>query len=681
VLGSVSSMRSTWVWPQELALQTVADPGRAGELFTAKDCPGAVWKLASENACRDLMRSVVLKARKEGSTSISPAVPILVDAAIDAATKEQCSTLLPLELLEIVMDATPTAQCSDLWKIVEARRERLGRPPFVPTDPTSNPLSKVALLRLSNSLLRRLSDVHDAELCGRVLLLLAYAFPLSERSALNITGRFNTDNVTKRAEEEADGPYSEFWKLQDVMVDPTLAIASVTSWQGLVGALTNTLDVIQGGCKRDNHGTSRTAASATRVVKHLTAPSLFELQLRDATFCSQILVQLIIFLAYLSDLPASRVPGPGVRSRLLDDLPELVGRCWKLLSAIGGASQTGIVRQMVSGDDSWVRWKRNGCPAIDERPTMDADSVQRALEAGEAILSSSTAEFEAPLLSPRTDCWMEDGSVPSYVLGLGADPPLERSRRLGKQLLPPLSRSLEELKEALDPESFMYDVESAPHRDSRWAWKAMRLMRRDDPGSFGTIISEAQFVQVIADLAQVPVPQQDLDAIAAAAAKRAEHTEKRRVAASEEEASSAPVRSTEETAPTRKRDREASSAPVRSTEETAPPRKRDREASDDKGAESQAKRVALSEEGKRVDEEHRRRPETDHRRGFGEGGDHRRNDYRRDGRGGGGSNANRASQQHQQPQQQQHGGGNGGRGRGDGHGGNRRVIRVSRPSN
>jgi hypothetical protein len=56
---------------------------------------------------------------------------------------------------------------------------------------------KLVLLRLCNGVLRRLSKSLDSEWCGRVLLFLTAAFPLSERSAVNVKGEINALNVTQ----------------------------------------------------------------------------------------------------------------------------------------------------------------------------------------------------------------------------------------------------------------------------------------------------------------------------------------------------------------------------------------------------------------------------------------------------------------------------------------------------
>jgi len=62
---------------------------------------------------------------------------------------------------------------------------------------------KLILLRTCNELTRRASRAAHPVLCGRVLLLLAAMFPLSERSALNIQGAYNRANVTEWEHGEA----------------------------------------------------------------------------------------------------------------------------------------------------------------------------------------------------------------------------------------------------------------------------------------------------------------------------------------------------------------------------------------------------------------------------------------------------------------------------------------------
>ena len=91
----------------------------------------------------------------------------------------------------------------------------------------------LALLRLSNELLRRLSKTTHMAFAGRIRMFLANAFPLSERSGLNLAGTFNTENETHTdelpagadaAEREAHERYVRFWSLQGFLANPRTAL-------------------------------------------------------------------------------------------------------------------------------------------------------------------------------------------------------------------------------------------------------------------------------------------------------------------------------------------------------------------------------------------------------------------------------------------------------------------------
>jgi len=66
----------------------------------------------------------------------------------------------------------------------------------------SSQLAKYALLRFCNSLLRKLSKSCHTEFCGRVLLFLTALYPISEKSAVNLTGKINQNNTTTFDSEE-----------------------------------------------------------------------------------------------------------------------------------------------------------------------------------------------------------------------------------------------------------------------------------------------------------------------------------------------------------------------------------------------------------------------------------------------------------------------------------------------
>lgn len=46
--------------------------------------------------------------------------------------------------------------------------------------------ARSVLLRVCTTLLKRLSKTNNAEFCGRILIFLAYVFPLSDRSGTSL---------------------------------------------------------------------------------------------------------------------------------------------------------------------------------------------------------------------------------------------------------------------------------------------------------------------------------------------------------------------------------------------------------------------------------------------------------------------------------------------------------------
>ncbi|CAM9374785.1 unnamed protein product, partial [Phaeothamnion confervicola] len=102
---------------------------------------------------------------------------------------------LQYAILEDACDRLPKAFCVAIWHWVDAARRRMA------TERGSG-AGYLPLLRLCNGLLRRFSRERDAAACGRVLVFLTEIMPLTERSALNVQGRTNTDNKTPIATKE-----------------------------------------------------------------------------------------------------------------------------------------------------------------------------------------------------------------------------------------------------------------------------------------------------------------------------------------------------------------------------------------------------------------------------------------------------------------------------------------------
>jgi len=110
----------------------------------------------------------------------------------------------------------------------------------------------LTLLRLSNDLLRRLSNSRHTVFCGKIRIFLANSFPLCDRSGVNLTGAFNLENATPidpprkdkdgDAMDVAEGGGSEplvdhefyrlFWEMQQFFVNPKI-VQTPAQWQAM----------------------------------------------------------------------------------------------------------------------------------------------------------------------------------------------------------------------------------------------------------------------------------------------------------------------------------------------------------------------------------------------------------------------------------------------------------------
>ena len=106
---------------------------------------------------------------------------------------------LPFLLLEDAADGLLLADCEALWDLIDARREALAA--LV----NEHQRYRLPLLRLATGLMRRLSRTQHTVFLGRLLVTLAYMFPLTDRSGVNMLGHFNADNVTVYDGADADG--------------------------------------------------------------------------------------------------------------------------------------------------------------------------------------------------------------------------------------------------------------------------------------------------------------------------------------------------------------------------------------------------------------------------------------------------------------------------------------------
>eukprot|EP00943_MAST-04B_sp_MAST-4B-sp1_P001031 g1031.t1 len=197
---------------------------------------------------------------EEKENNISSWLPGIFSLALKCAISSTVAGRVPFVLLDSVLNTQTIDVCEKIWDLVESLSEQISHETLVPAD-GRNISSKLWLLRLANTLLKRLSTTQNSLFCGRISLFLARIFPLSEKSALNLGKKRNTTNTTVFDSEEvfnnevdnssndsttkiSYAAYTNFWKLQhDFFRDPTNVLKGPTPRRQFLQAVDGMLEL------------------------------------------------------------------------------------------------------------------------------------------------------------------------------------------------------------------------------------------------------------------------------------------------------------------------------------------------------------------------------------------------------------------------------------------------------
>ncbi|BFI29259.1 THO complex subunit 1 [Marchantia polymorpha subsp. ruderalis] len=283
------------------------------------------------------------------------------------------------QLLEDLTEVSTIKDCKEVFGYIEGKQETLGKPELFGR-------GKLVMLRTCNQLLRRLSKANDVVFCGRILMFLAHFFPLSERSAVNIKGIFNTSNETKY---EKDPPadagvlldfnfYKIFWSLQEHFCNPAYLVQYPARWQAFSTSLATVLQTFEAQPLGDEDESSShldEEDDATFNIKYLTSSNLLSLELKDPGFRRHILVQCLIVFDYLKTPGKTEKEGP--RESLREEVKTHEEHVRKLLEITPpkGKEFIAAIEHILERERNWVWWKRDGCPPF-ERVVHERKTVQ-----------------------------------------------------------------------------------------------------------------------------------------------------------------------------------------------------------------------------------------------------------------------------------------------------------------
>ncbi|XAR54473.1 hypothetical protein NMG60_11029616 [Bertholletia excelsa] len=308
------------------------------------------------------------KAIADGDVSQGQ-IPRLLDIVLYLCEKEHVEAGMIFQLLEDLTEMSTMRNCEDIFGYIESKQDILGKPELFAR-------GKLVMLRTCNQLLRRLSKANDVVFCGRIIMFLAHFFPLSERSAVNIKGVFNTSNETNYEKEPPDGIsidfnfYKTFWSLQENFSNPASLAVVPTKWQKFTSSLMVVLNTFEAQPLSDEEGNANNLEdeATTFNIKYLTSSKLMGLELKDPSFRRHILVQCLILFDYL------KAPGKNDKDLPSEAVREDIKSCEecvkKLLQSTPPKGEEFLqsIEHILERERNWVWWKRDGCPPFEKPP-------------------------------------------------------------------------------------------------------------------------------------------------------------------------------------------------------------------------------------------------------------------------------------------------------------------------
>ncbi|KAM9964974.1 hypothetical protein ACTFIW_004771 [Dictyostelium discoideum] len=325
-------------------------------------------------------------------------------------------SILPLQLSEDLFETKTISKCLDLFGLLESRAEIFSQDPEIIKGRKRNLLLKICI-----ELLKRETNPDS---CGRILLFLAYVFPLSDPSGLNTKGEHNihpeealdfqndimnnvngnNNNNVNNSEDTTTAAtttattngnndttvdrnfYRQFWGLQTVFQNPQQVLLNTTVTTG--GTITNitlnkikwesfiqSLELVIGSFSTHinldelSQSSSNHPSKKHYFTKYLTSSNLMKLQLKDSIFRKNILTQILITFQAL-DLTNQKYP------TIFNDLQkniiqELTNKCFKILSNTNpnGEYFSNCLSSILKREKNWIIWKRdNQCKPFERPP-------------------------------------------------------------------------------------------------------------------------------------------------------------------------------------------------------------------------------------------------------------------------------------------------------------------------
>lgn len=470
-------------------------------------------ELYSGNAKRAFdydVRQLLYTLAREGDANIDK-ICALFDLMLHLSSLDRCDFGMVHGLIEELFDIQTTQWCQKFWPYMVSRERQLCQ------NLTGTRAPGTTLIRLCNSLVKRLSKNQDALFSGEIALYLSRAFPLGEKSGLNIRGSFNTENVTIVQEQPAalddqamdvddDSKKNggrdachDFWSIQAYFSDPP-QLFDADNLGTFKTKTSRVLDILRDAApppgkkqfKRPpalaDQGTNTEEVFAP---KWLTSPDLFDLQLRDSSFRLTVLSQLYILSDFLLSLTEASKKAVEERIEIrnksihytftlstedasfFEDVQEQAN-----LMARGTLGQNrydnfmALLQSILRSDKNWQDWKLQNCPSF-EKPSLER-----------AVFAQAMAKLEEAK-KPRARFWHSMGTAAlSKVWKI--EPGVDKLKRSTQDMIPMPEEYQQRAVDAKNKDDAFENDEEKQAAVASLEWRGLRAAR--DHGLWGDFV-------------------------------------------------------------------------------------------------------------------------------------------------------------------------------------------------
>uniref|UniRef100_A0A8R1XK83 Death domain-containing protein n=1 Tax=Onchocerca volvulus TaxID=6282 RepID=A0A8R1XK83_ONCVO len=481
------------------AYKKMKDEGNAAEVI----------RLTIENAIHRKAFEIAQCANNEQESLLRQ----LLAVTFQAAKEDFCAKGTTVAVVQDIFDVSPVKRCEELFVIVEDNLSQWKMSIFY--EPCKN-----MILRMCNDLLKRLSRTVDTSFCGRILVLLARALPLCEKSGLNLVSHFNLGNVTKydladsclagdvNLTEDNDimevgeisereipvdyTLYSKFWQLQSFFSSPATCFEK-SKWRTFQQNTTEVLNIFSShklessatfeeGSKRErlkqeNSNDETTAIPSTSkadgeediyFAKYLTSQKLLQLQLNDSQFRRYFLVQCLILYQYLVSDIKFKDKSFTLNDEQLRFIIESTERCFRLLRETHPKGQhfADTMKVILHREKEWSEWKNKGC--LDYTQLADKEKPSVFKKRPRNRYDPSKLDLGNPEL---TKLW----NINPDMLSACEDP--------RRNFIPKLVTFLEDPLDEMDPEQLVEEQYKSVNNES-FQWRASRLLMSQSTSYF-----------------------------------------------------------------------------------------------------------------------------------------------------------------------------------------------------